>query len=339
MKRPTVKDLATHTGLSPATIDRVLHERSGVSPRAQQKVRHAIHALGYGRLADSLAETPRPALRFAILLPSLKTGFVRSLEAALRAASTTIRHAAISVDFYWTSLAEEDVAHAMFSVAGYDGVAMFAMDTPHIRAQIDRMVDCGVPLVTLVSDCPSSRRVACVGTDNLAAGRTVGRLMGRFLRGISGRIGVVTGDMTQREHEERYQGFREVLSRDFTSLKILPLIETHSIAARNRDAVLGLLRDHHDLVGLYSAAGGNSGVLAALNEAPNGQRPVVLLHEVTEAARRGLLSGHVDAVVEQSVRSIARQTLRLLTAHCLGDHEAQVQEQVPIGIVLPENLP
>lgn len=46
MKRPTVRDIAQHTGLSVATVDRVLHERPGVSVTSRRKVREAVHTLG-----------------------------------------------------------------------------------------------------------------------------------------------------------------------------------------------------------------------------------------------------------------------------------------------------
>ena len=339
MKRPTVKDLASHTKLSAATIDRVLHERGGVRETTRKKVQEAIHALGFGQLPVSLADMPRPDLRFLVLLPSLKTGFVRHLEAGLLAAPSAIRHANIALEFRWMQLSEDDVAEQLRDVTGVDGIGMFTTDTPGIRRQIDRIVDKGIPVVTLVSDCPASKRHAHLGIDNRAAGRTAGRLMGRFLRGVQGAVGVVSGAMTLRDHEERYNGFREILARDYRSLRLLPYIETFSMAARNRDVVLGLLRDREDLVGLYSIGGGNSGIVAGLNDMDAADRVAVVAHELTRSTQTGLLRGDIDAVLDQNPAEIARRMVRLLTAFRMGDTSAPDEGYLPIQIYLAENLP
>jgi LacI family transcriptional regulator len=58
-----------------------------------------------------------------------------------------------------------------------------------VREAVDELAEQGVPVVTLISDLSASRRVACVGLDNRAAGRTAAVLIGRFLgprRGLRG---------------------------------------------------------------------------------------------------------------------------------------------------------
>ena len=339
MKRPTVRDIAQHTGLSVATVDRVLHERPGVSVASRRKVREAIHTLGYGKLPGSLVERPVPTIRLAFLLPSLKTGFVRNIERAVRSAPMTVRHAKVTVEIHWTNLSEDAVVDALRKLRTFDGVGLFAPDMPEVRNEIDRLVGQGVPIVTLVSDCPASQRTASVGIDDTAAGRTVGRLMGRFLRGVKGKIGIITGGKSIRDHQERYSGFRDVLAKDYKSLSLLPLVETFSIAARNRDAVLNLLYDVPDLVGIYSVAGGNSGIISALRDANMSERQVVVTHELTDSTRRGLLHGDIDAVVDQNPVAIVRQAVRLLVAHHLHDHVAQEQEPININVFLADNVP
>ena len=71
-----------------------------------------------------------------------------------------------------------------------------------MRHAIDRLASRGVSVVTLVSDVPSSKRAHYIGIDNSAAGRTAASLMGRFLRGVSGRIAIVAGSLLLRDHAE-----------------------------------------------------------------------------------------------------------------------------------------
>ena len=341
MKKPTIQDLATRSGLSPATVDRVLHERPGVSVSARRKVREAIHELGFGRLPTRLAAEAKPHLHLVFLMPSLKTGFVTNLERAIYGAALAERALDIAVEIRSISLSFEDIVEALENVdpTNCDGVGLFAADTPIVREAINHVSDLGVPVVTLVSDCPKSRHLGHVGIDNTSAGRTVGRLMGRFLGAASGKIGVITGTIALRDHMERYFGFRQVLSRDYRHLHILPFVETHSIAARNREAVIDLLSDHPDVVGLYSIAAGNSGILAGLRDCDGPKKPVVIAHELTNATRRGLLGGDFAAVVGQDPDALATRAIRLLTSGHLNDGQDIPIAEIGAGIYLAENLP
>jgi LacI family transcriptional regulator len=82
-----------------------------------------------------------------------------------------------------------------------------------------------VTVVTLVSDVPRAHRAHYVGIDNSAAGRTAASLLGRFLGGRSGKVGLIAGSIALRDHIERQLGFEQVISRDFPALHLLPVRE------------------------------------------------------------------------------------------------------------------
>ena len=82
----------------------------------------------------------------------------------------------------------------------------------------------GVAVVTLVSDVPGSERAHFVGIDNSAAGRTAATLMGRYLRGRKGSVGVIAGSLSLRDHAERHFGFMQVMQQEYAALRLLPVI-------------------------------------------------------------------------------------------------------------------
>lgn len=54
-----------------------------------------------------------------------------------------------------------------------------------------------------------------VGIDNVAAGRTAGNLLGRFVGvGRDGRVGIMLGSHALRDHAERLFGFQQVLAAE-----------------------------------------------------------------------------------------------------------------------------
>jgi hypothetical protein len=55
---------------------------------------------------------------------------------------------------------------------GSHGVILKARDVPLIAAAVDRLAEAGIPVVTLATDLPASRRAAHVGVDNRSAWAT-----------------------------------------------------------------------------------------------------------------------------------------------------------------------
>ena len=342
MPTVTLKDLADHARVSVATVDRVLHDRPGVSTKARQRVTQAIHELGFGKLPDRLVQRLRGQLRFCFLLPELETGFVHRMIEDIRRAQNAVRDVEILIDIRRIPLTSGEriiTELATLTEEKYDGVGLFAVDAPGVRAAIDDTVARGLPVVTLVSDVPSSKRLNFVGVDNVAAGRTAGRLMGRFLRGVSGEIGVIVGNLQIRDHVERHMGFRQILNAHFRDLRLLNPIEGDSVAARNRAIAIDLMRDHAQLAGIYAVGGGNAGLVGALEEMTLPRRPVVIVHELTPSARKALSAGVVDAVIGQDTGHMARSAVRQLSAAALAEDLNHDQERIRINIFLEENAP
>src|SRR4029077_17260784 len=64
---------------------------------------------------------------------------------------------------------------------GARGVILKAPEAPEVNAAVLRLSEAGIPVVTLVSDLPFSKRVAYVGMDNRSAGATAAYLVNEWL--------------------------------------------------------------------------------------------------------------------------------------------------------------
>ena len=221
----------------------------------------------------------------------------------------------------------------------YHGVAVVALDHPRVRAAIDDLVARDVAVVTLVSDAPSSRRLHYVGIDNPAAGRTAATLMGRFLAGRKGTVGVIAGSLSLRDHAERQFGFHQILSSEYPDLPALPALEGRDDSERTRELTAELLERHPDLRGIYIAGAGNRGIAAALEASGRARDIVWIAHELTQHTRRFLLHGTIDAIINQDPGHEARSAARILLAHCWGEPIVPDQERIRIDIFLRDNLP
>ncbi|MCA1491934.1 LacI family DNA-binding transcriptional regulator [Sinorhizobium alkalisoli] len=340
--RPTVHDIAAEAGVSLATVDRVLNKRPGVRAVTRDKVERAIETLGYVRdvTAANLAKGRTYPLVF--IVPAGDNSFMRGLEVEVRAAIA--RSAAerteitiLSVPaFNPQALAEAlEEAHRRQPA----GVAVVAIDAPEVTAAVKRLRDDGIAVVTLVSDLPGSARDHFAGIDNIAAGRTAGNLIGRFLGSREGPVAVLAGSMLVRDHRDRLEGFHAVMRDHFGARALLPVIEGQDDAVLAQKLVAALLAAQPDLAGIYSLGAGNRGLVAALETAGKAETICVVAHELTPYSRAALVSGTIDVILNQDAGHEVRSAIRVLKAKADGLPVIAAQERIRIDIFLKDNLP
>ena len=342
MPRPTVNDIARVAGVSLATVDRVLNERPGVRAATITRVNTAIETLGYVRDVSAANLARQRHYELAVILPDGTGQFVAALARAVENASRATRAERTAVH---VSRAPVGDPHALarrlerLDTDALDGVAIMAPETPPVRDAIARLKEAGVAVVTMVSDLPSTARDHFVGIDNVAAGRTAGTLLGRFLGPDGGRVLVLAGSTLARDGVERRLGFDRIIAERFPALEVLPSIEGHDdpeIIERVLDAAF---EARPDIRGVYSLAAGHRTLCAALERRGLADELVVVAHELTARARAALLEGTFDAVITQNLGHVARSALRVLRAKSDGLDIDLSQETIRIEIVLRENLP
>ncbi|CAO3429298.1 LacI family DNA-binding transcriptional regulator [Azospirillum endophyticum] len=341
----TLRDVAAAAGVSLATADRVVNGRPGVSAKTAHKVHEAVRRLGFRPLAAAAELARSRSWRFAVVLPGGGNRFMMDIADNIRAQADWFRARRIGVEIVETDVFDADtLAAELATLPGrFDAVALVALDHPRIRAAIDDLVEAGMAVVTLVSDAPSSRRQHYVGIDNIAAGRTAGSLVGRFLGpprpNERGAVGIVTGAGSLRDHAERRFGFGQVLAEEYPHLIRLTPVEGRDDPDRNRELVRRMLADTPNLVAIYNTGEGSIGIGEALAEAGLARRILCVGHELTPATRRMLLDGTFDALVAQDPGHEARSMVRVLHALVAGQEIVAAQEHIRVQVILRDNLP
>lgn len=342
MNRPTVNDIAREAGVSLATVDRVLNARPGVRAKTITAVNQAVARLGYVRDSAAAALARGRSYRMAVFLPDTDSQFVATLASALREASAMA--AASRTEMTLLRYPAEDMHGLAARLADLTpdtcaGVALMAPETPVVRDAVRQLRAAGLPVVAIGSDLPNTARDHFIGIDSTAAGRTAAKLMGKFCRGLSGRVLVIAESMQLRDSIERRRGFDEVMLGDFPALEVLPTIETHGRADILQRAVTERLDGTPGIVGIYLTGAGHRALAALLGARGDLGRHVVIGHELTPHTRAALMAGHLDAVIAQNPGHLARSTLRILRAKADRLPFDEGQERLRIEIVIRENLP
>jgi LacI family transcriptional regulator len=339
--RARVVDIARAAGVSTATVDRVLNKRPGVRDATVQRVLKAAGELDYlPEQALYAALAPQP-LRLSVLLPAGTNRFIRMLGDMVgysqeHWAPFNVR---CRVEFIESFDPHELAAALRRHGKRSDGIAVMALEHPAVREAVTELAAQGVSVITLISDLSNSPRVAYIGLDNRAAGRTAGYLIGRFIGARSAQVALIAGSLSYRAHEEREAGFLHVIDELFPQLSVVGLREGHDDAEQNYRQTRALLDQHPELGGIYNIGGASDGVARALKEAGRDQKVVFIGHGLTPDTRALLIDGSLDAVITQSPHTTLMNCVRIFTNLRDGRETLSGVENTRSQVIFRENLP
>ena len=339
--KPTVNDIAREAGVSLATVDRVLNGRPGVRAVTIEKVNRAVSELGFVRDTAAANLARRRQYRLLFLMPEPDNEFIQALYSEIQTQSPRLLHQRTRVETRTISSFDPQPTVQIIDALdpdATDGVAIFSPETPSVRDAVNRARDRGIAVASLISDLPSSHRQHFVGIDNMAAGRTAAVLMGRFVK-RPGHILILTGSRLARNHLERRAGFDSVISERFPELDVSASIDGRNDAALIQVILERVFAERSDIVGIYSTAAGNRGLIDFLETDTVPRDVVIIAHELTSTTRRALTSGVYDALISQDSGHIVRSAIRVLKSATHDEPIDPKQERIRTDIYLAENLP
>ena len=335
-----IDDVASLSGVSTATVDRVLNQRPGVRATTVQRVLKAASELGYVVDGALPAQALKP-WRLAFVLPAGTNRFLNMLSRLIgtsqdQFASFNMRARVEQIE----SLKPDLLAHELRRVGReVDGIVFMAIEHPAVREAVDMLAERDVPTVTLISDIANTRRAAYVGLDNRSAGRTAGYLIARFIGGRSAKVAMIAGSRSYRAHEEREMGFMHLFEEQFAEIKVVGLREGHDDAANNYRQTKLRLAQHPGRAGIYNIGGGADGIGRALKEAGR-QRDVVFVgHGLSPDTREMLIDGTMDAVITQNPQSSLMDCMTIFANLRAGRPAQDATTRSRTELILRENLP
>lgn len=102
------------------------------------------------------------------------------------------------------------------------GILISAANPELLKADIDQAIAQGIPVVTIDSDAPTSKRLLFIGTDNFKAGQVGGGVLAKQLKG-KGNVVVFTMP-EQTNLKERLRGYEDALS-SHPGVKITEIVD------------------------------------------------------------------------------------------------------------------
>ncbi len=163
-----------------------------------------------------------PSERYYLVSTNIKLAYWQAAATGLTNAAKELNVTAemVGPDTYDPQAERDAFQRAVANNAA--GILVSSADPTLMKADIDAAIAKGIPVVSIDSDTPSSKRLLFVGTNNYQVGTMGGRLLIKLL---GGKGSVIVYTMPgQANLDERLKGYKDVLA-DQPGIKIVQMVD------------------------------------------------------------------------------------------------------------------
>ncbi|PEJ57788.1 sugar ABC transporter substrate-binding protein [Bacillus sp. AFS002410] len=144
-----------------------------------------------------------------------------------------------------------------------DGIIVQSLDENTFSPVINKAVSQHIPVITIDTDAPKSKRIAYVGTNNFNAGEQLGRVVVEETGGV-GKIGVIIGSEKSESQQARLNGFLNVVKKnpnlvvkeiESSNISIIQAkLQAENMMRNNKDISIMVGTSALDAIGILNAS-------------------------------------------------------------------------------------
>jgi LacI family transcriptional regulator len=340
-----VKEIAKRAKVSIATVDRVIHNRTGVSAKTREKIQAIIDELDYqpNVLARRLALTTRGTIRLAALLPnsSEETEFWRAPMDGILRAELEIRQYGIEVEHYFFDQNDrQSFAKQVAKIKKYkpDGLLFTPIFPEESRQLITSSEAQNIPYVLINSDLPGFERSCYIGPDIFHSGYLSAQLVGYC---VKPKTPVLIANIAQEIENnfailDKEQGFRAYF-RDHNLHNPLISFNTTETDYRSVHAKLQKLFKTHPDTGAVFVTNSRVSIVAKCLESLGRENILLLGHDFTSENVSSLERGLIDFLICEKPEEQGYRGIIALFQNLVFSKEMEKTYLMPIDIITRHN--
>lgn len=300
----TIQQIADLAGVSRGTVDRALNHRGRIKPEVAERIWQIAEEIGYEprRISGTMSAQKKQTIKIGVITHLSKSSFMVEVNRGINAAKRELTERGVeiltrdnaSVDEGWQLNAIDELMEEEI-----DGLAIMPVECESVRAKLNKAIEeRNIPVVTFNSDIVGTKRNCFVGLDNKKSGYTAAGLLGMIMHG-KGKVLVITGFFTNSVNSLRVDGFIEEMRRSFPGVELMGVQSSYDDAQEVENIIVNMLSMVPDLGGIFVASGGQAGVHQAFEKLKLKRRPYVIVYDMTEKNKRGLLANDFDFLIDQ----------------------------------------
>lgn len=336
----TIKQIAEMAGVHRSTVDKVLHNREGVSQEVRERVQKIIDEYQYkpNPIGQALKKQEKP-IKIGVLLLEVdaKEKIIAGIREEMKAHQSFDIQLIECTTIYPNVQEQLHAIHKMIEKR-VDGIILSPINAPEIVSAIDYCTGLKIPVMTVNTDIKGSSRFCFIGQEGERAGKVGGRLMGEFLNG-KGTVAVFTSDGDEKQsfsYNKRDHGFRSILKKAYPKIHILKSIRTDENPGTISDETKKLLDKEKYLSGIFITCGGVKEVGKVMKQQKREDIKVICYEDYPEVLEL-LKEEVVDATITSELSVQGRSSLKYLLDYLIYNKKPSKKHMhTNIQIILKE---
>jgi LacI family transcriptional regulator len=342
----TIHDIARKASVSAGTVDRVIHNRTGVSQSTRTGVMKIIRQLDYQPDILARALSSRKSIKIAALYPGLKSGktFWSIPEAGMKKAIEELSHFGVQLLKYPFDQAEPSsflIQAKKLLKAKPDGIILAPGFSKEAKWFAKSCAELKIPFVYINSLLKTESYLSYIGQDSYASGKVAARLMNDCL-GKDDLVAVINieQDPANQVHiKEREKGFINYFVDDLRRARkhILSFTITKSTTSSINNELQKIF-DKHKILGVF-ITNSRAYRIAQWLKTQKKYNPVLIGYDLIAENRTLLNKGMIRFLISQKPEEQGFRGVMALFNHLVLKRSVPKNQFLPIDIITAENIP
>lgn len=341
MKKLTIKEIAKLAGVSEGTVDRVIHNRGGVSDKTRNKIQSILdmHEFSLNPIASALANSKKFSI--AVLIPGKdsRSDYWEMPYKGMEEAAERIKDFGFSIRYFLFDQFNESVFLDRFDemlATEPDGVVLAPVFARESAEKLPLLEQRDIPYIFIDSQLAGFESLSFVGQDSFESGVVAARLMSLFLS-ETGKSVILQTRQNISNHDaifKRIGGYQSffMTNRPGNEVKTLFIPETASSEVI-RKRVADFLVEHPKVEGVFVPSSRISSYSVYFPT-----HVALIGFDTTTGNINALEKGEIKFLISQKSFDQGYQAVLLLFDYLLYRKVPRRQYYCDIEIILKENI-
>lgn len=322
----TLKQIADMAGVHKSTVDKVIHNRPGVSDKTRQKIRRLLEEQGYesNPLAKAL-NYQKNKMRIAVVMPNVDAR--DDLKRGMEVVRQDFNSFNFEVFYYGMPFSDaREQARCLRELAQRDvsGVVLLPIEDPIIVETLQELKEKHIPVILVNSDLERAEYLCYVGQNMEQAGRVAARLFALCLMGQQGRLGVITSNYMSGVKQREF-AFRRYLQEQYPEIQLVDTVDIIESEAYAYENTKELLQQHPDLNALFITCGCVPDICRAVRDMGLAGKLVVISYERYPEIEELIQSNEITCTISSDLFEQGQTAMRTLFEYFVYDHQPEEQ--------------
>ncbi len=319
----TLKQIAELAGVHKSTVDKVIHNRPGVSEAKRQQIRKLLEEYGYesNPLAKAL-NYQKKKMTVAVVMPVVDAmPFLKKGMELVKQDFNSFNVEVVYNEMPFSDAAGQAACLKNLVKSGVSGVVLLPIESPVVSEAMTELETAGIPVVTVNSDLEHAPRLCYVGQNMEQSGRVAARLISLWMP-EGGELGIVSSrnmsSIKQREH-----AFRQHLPACTGNIEVVDIIDISETPEDAYQKTMELLERRPSLQALFITCGMVSDICRAVRDKGLAGKLTIVCYEKYPVIAKLVENKEIACTLSGDLAEQGRLAMRLLFENLIYERKPE----------------